>query len=591
MKKTIQRLFALLLVMAMALSLLCANVWAEESGNADQSVQSTEASEAASSAEEELAPDEEVSAAEEAEAEADEAVEPQDETKWESNGVYYTLKNGHLDINGMFHEMDQTFTCRTDIESVTIRGLYHIPDHAFNGCTSLKSFFIAADGGNRSVLKSIGRHAFFGCTGLKGMLTEGSVYSPISLPSSLESIGDYAFYGCADVDFNFSTGTNLKSIGDYAFQGCSDLKRLYLLSSLEHVGQYAFEDCTGLKDVYMEEGLKSSVFQGEDGLEKAVFRGCTALSNIQLAGSLGSIYSGMLSGLPSLLGIRIPKGITSIGVSAFEGCTNLDNVEFPDTLQTIDITAFQNCPKLKEVNLPKSVTKIWHFALGYRDISTKVDGFTIYGYGGTEAESYAAGNGFKFVDQTVLPKTRLTSAKPGKKGVLKVKWNAQSTGNGYHLAYSTDKKFIKNTEYQYFRRSTTTSTTLTGLKKGTYYLKICTVGKNGKESEWSDTRKVKVTNGYDLSMTKLTSVKGKKGQLVVQWKKNSSGGGYEIHYSTDKNFKKKVEGILISKNSATKYTIKNLKKGKYYVRIRTTGGTVSRRKYSAWSGSKNSKVS
>jgi hypothetical protein len=72
--------------------------------------------------------------------------------------------------------------------------------------------------------------------------------------------------------------------------------------------------------------------------------------------------------------------------------------------------------------------------------------------------------------------------------------------------------------------------------------------------------------------------------MTVKWAKNANIAGYQIQYSTDKNFKKNVKSVSVSKASTTSKTISGLKKGsKYYVRIRTNIGT----KYSAWSTSKS----
>lgn len=88
--------------------------------------------------------------------------------------------------------------------------------------------------------------------------------------------------------------------------------------------------------------------------------------------------------------------------------------------------------------------------------------------------------------------------------------------------------------------------------------------------------------------TKLSQVTGKKKSIVVKWKKMATQTkGYQIQYSTDKNFKKSVKTITIKKNGTTSTTIKKLKaKKKYYIRIRTYNGKC----YSTWSKEKNVKT-
>lgn len=101
-----------------------------------------------------------------------------------------------------------------------------------------------------------------------------------------------------------------------------------------------------------------------------------------------------------------------------------------------------------------------------------------------------------------------------------------------------------------------------------------------------------VTITVNPASVKLSSVKSaKKAQLTVKWKKNAKATGYELQYSTDKNFKKNVKTATVTKAATTSKTLTKLSAGKkYYVRIRTYK-TVSKVKYfSAWSAVKNAAV-
>ena len=88
-------------------------------------------------------------------------------------------------------------------------------------------------------------------------------------------------------------------------------------------------------------------------------------------------------------------------------------------------------------------------------------------------------------------------------------------------------------------------------------------------------------NPTGTSLGSCKNVKGRKAQ--VRWKKNKLVTGYEVQYSTDRNFISGVKKKTIKKASTTKVTLTGLKKKKtYYVRIRTYrkgGGTT----YSSWS--------
>lgn len=85
--------------------------------------------------------------------------------------------------------------------------------------------------------------------------------------------------------------------------------------------------------------------------------------------------------------------------------------------------------------------------------------------------------------------------------------------------------------------------------------------------------------------TKLTKLSAGKKQFKATWKKQrTETSGYEIQYSTDKNFKSGNKKVKIKKNKTTSNTVKKLKaKKKYYVRIRTYKVVNGKKYYSGWS--------
>ncbi|MDE6232177.1 MAG: fibronectin type III domain-containing protein [Lachnospiraceae bacterium] len=80
----------------------------------------------------------------------------------------------------------------------------------------------------------------------------------------------------------------------------------------------------------------------------------------------------------------------------------------------------------------------------------------------------------------------------------------------------------------------------------------------------------------------------------VTWKKDTKGAGYELQYSTTKNFvKKSTITVNISKNKTTSYKVRKLAKGKkYYIRIRTYQNVKvngkAKKLYGDWSAVKQS---
>ncbi len=97
------------------------------------------------------------------------------------------------------------------------------------------------------------------------------------------------------------------------------------------------------------------------------------------------------------------------------------------------------------------------------------------------------------------------------------------------------------------------------------------------------------------TIKKLT--RGKK-KFTLKWGKISGVTGYQIQYSTNKKFKKKVKGkkyvlkkVTVKKAKTTKKTVKSLKsKKKYYVRIRAYKKYKGETYYSKWSKTKSVKT-
>ena len=100
----------------------------------------------------------------------------------------------------------------------------------------------------------------------------------------------------------------------------------------------------------------------------------------------------------------------------------------------------------------------------------------------------------------------------------------------------------------------------------------------------------------DLYETKISKITKDKKAFTVKWKKVTAAlgalyvDGYQIQYSTDKNFSKpKTVTVKSYKNSLR--VIRNLKSKKtYYVRIRTYAKLGKGKYYSDWSPRKKVKT-
>lgn len=100
--------------------------------------------------------------------------------------------------------------------------------------------------------------------------------------------------------------------------------------------------------------------------------------------------------------------------------------------------------------------------------------------------------------------------------------------------------------------------------------------------------KKKVTFMVGPAAAKLTSAKGGSKKITVKWQRCKSAKSFAVQVSKKKNFSKLAKSVKVKnkKSKATKTTVKGLKKGTYYVRIRSLDGST----YSAWSAVKTVKV-
>jgi len=72
----------------------------------------------------------------------------------------------------------------------------------------------------------------------------------------------------------------------------------------------------------------------------------------------------LFKGCETLLGISLPKTVTSIEANAFEGCTALEEVILPENLHEIPDYAFSGCTSLSTINFPDSLWSIGKYAFG-----------------------------------------------------------------------------------------------------------------------------------------------------------------------------------------------------------------------------------
>ena len=228
----------------------------------------------------------------------------------------------------------------------------------------------------------IGNNAFYDCTSL----------TSVTIPNSVTSIGDTAFYACESLK-SIIIPNSVTSIGDAAFIDCTSLANVVIPSSVTSMGYTVFGGCKSLTSIIVPDRVTS--------IKDMTFSACTSLKSVKIGSGVTNIGNYAFNSCYSLTDISIPNGVTSIGFRAFENCTSLTDMTIPDSVTSIGYYAFGNCSLIKSITIPENVKTIDSYAFGYCSADyggEKMKDFTIYGFGGTEAERYAKENAFEFVD-------------------------------------------------------------------------------------------------------------------------------------------------------------------------------------------------
>ena len=219
--------------------------------------------------------------------------------------------------------------------------------------------------------------------------------------------------------------------------------------------------------------------------------------------------------------IVLKQGTKSISKDAFSSCINLTNIVIPNSLLSVGGGAFMNCSKLKSITIPRNMEDIGEYAFGYSDIGihygppVKYEDFTIKGYKGTAAETYAKENGFKFI---ALDVSKPTSVSLNKTALT------LDVGKSYTLTKTVSPS---NAVTSYTWSSSNTS--------------VATVDKNGKvtaKKAGTATITVKTSNGktatckvtVNLPAPQITGLANTTGGIKISWNKVDGAYGYRLYY-------------------------------------------------------------
>ena len=326
-------------------------------------------------------------------------------------------------------------------------GVEIIDDFAFAFCYGLESIIVPDS------VRYLGNAAFLFCIKLEsvtlgsGIAYIGNTAFTYSAFYNNESnwendglyIGKYLLNVSENVGEVFWVKGGTEIIADCAFSSCEKLVSVMLPETITAIGETLFYECPLIENIVVNGN--GGVYSSEYGVlykgnSLAVYPQGKADEKFNIPAGTDNICDYAFLGNQNLKNVILPDSVKSIGNGAFSGCSALTSVTIGENVKSIGVYAFFNCLSLKSVKLSDTTTEIGDSAFGcyYEDGTYKtVDGFTIYGNKGSEAERYANENGFTFAQAAPAPTMSFPDVRMGDWYYDAVKYNFE---RGYITGYS-----------------------------------------------------------------------------------------------------------------------------------------------------------
>ena len=484
-------------------------------------------------------------------------------------------------------------------------------------------------------LESIGNFAFSAVVDTKTSEVKHGV-KEVEFPETLKTIGDTAFQNAPLTEV--SLPDSVTSVGNGAFtnteKATTHIEKVKLSKGMTAIPASMFTN-QKIKNVEIPEGIKtigSRAFAGNrvetlkisDTVEKiddyAFWN--NQMKELEIPGNVKTIGKYAFQRTQDSIKASIDKvvlheGLESIGKKAFYQTLTSEckSIDLPTTVKVLDAAAFEGNAKVTLISLVEDQVN----AVG--DYAKVVAKGTAHEIVLVHKVTFNAGEG----------KADAETARTDKDGKLAELPNAARDGytfEGWFTAaeggdaVTADTVFDKDTTvFAHWKKNVVSTTPSVKLSTSayTYNGKVKTPGVKvsvngtvltkdnysvsygkGRKNVGKYTVKVTLKNDYAGSKTvsfkinpKGTSIKHlKKGVRAFKptWKKQTRQiSGYQVQYSTKKNFKSAKIKAVSSKKKST-WVIKKKAHKRYYVRIRTYKKVGKAKYYSSWSSAKSVKT-
>lgn len=484
-------------------------------------------------------------------------------------------------------------------------------------------------------LESIGNFAFSAVVDTKTYEVKHGVKAVV-FPETLKTIGNTAFQNAPLTEV--SLPDNVTSVGSGAFtnteQATTHIEKVKLSKGMTAIPASMFTN-QKVKNVEIPEGIKTigaRAFAG-NRVETLKISGTVEkiddyafwnnqMKELEIPGNVKTIGRYAFQRTqeyikPTINKVILHEGLESIGKKAFYQTLTSEckSIDLPTTVKVLDAAAFEGNAKVTLTSLVEDQVN----AVGdYAKVVAKGAAHEIVL---VHKVTFNAGEGKADAETARTDKDGKLAELPGaaRDGYTFEGWFTAAEGGDVVMA---DTVFDKDTTvFAHWKKNVVSATPSVKLSTSKYTyngkvkkpsVKVYVKGKalnkdnysvsygKGRKNVGKYTVKVTLKNDYAGSKTvsfkinpKGTSIKHlKKGVRAFKptWKKQTRQiSGYQVQYSTKKNFKSAKIKAVSSKKKST-WVIKKKAHKRYYVRIRTYKKVGKAKYYSSWSSAKSVKT-
>lgn len=388
-------------------------------------------------------------------------------------------------------------------------------------------------------------------------------------------------YPIGNTRTTYKVPEGVRDIFQLAFYGCVYIENIELPGTLESIWQGAFRNCISLKRVHFSNNTRAI----GPSVGDSAFYNCKSLETINLPDGIDCIGYNTFRSCENLSNINIPDSVTVICTNAFKDCINLTSIVIGNSVKDIGYDTFLNCEKLKDVY--------------YSGTESEWANISISDYGNDSLLNANIHFNYKEPCKTHTYKTTITKATTSKNGSVVTKCTVCGNVSKNTTIYYPKTITLSKTSYTYNGKAQKPNVTVKDSKGNKIASSNYTVTyQSGRKNVGKYTVTIKFKGNYSGTVKKIFTIKPKstsiskltagKKKFTVKWKKlTTQTTGYQIQYSTSSKFSN-TKTVTVSKNSTTSKTISKLSaKKKYYVRIRAYKTVNGKKYYSVWSKAKS----